>query len=516
MDEKEKVSLKMKKKKKNHKNNIYLSYAKKRIYYLIIIALVILIIYISTKCIFFKDNSINENKFFSKNKNNTLNITLNKNESFSEDKKETTNDSNIEKDFFLKYKEEIELKNEEFENSPFITVTTVKNILNKIDSKNLNTIEDTNISQENKNSILQKTDKNIISDYIKKILKEPFNINNLKKYNIRINPKISVIVPAYNAEKYLQNFHRSIQDQSFEDIEIIYVDDFSTDKTAEIIKSFQEIDNRIVYLKNKGNKSPFYSRNKGALFARGEYIQFIDADDMLVNNILEKTYSIAKNKLVDIVQYAVIRGNSIFSVINEKYNNKEIITQPELSDQMFYGRGELKQANYYLINKLIKREKFYKALIYMGDDTLKENLYMQEDAMTLFCLLRVAKSLIILEDIGYAYLLGLNNNSLVGKDIDANFVNQILHDNFVELKLLFNKTENNEHDKGVCIEFFQIICNLHSKIAPFVTKGYELFDEVFNLLLKSPFYKEEQKNKFKELRESIMTNRNFNKTGNLI
>ena len=340
MDEKENVSLKMKK--KNHKNNIYLSYAKKRIYYLIIIALVILIIYISTKCIFFKDNSINENKFFSKNKNNTLNITLNKNESFSEDKKETTNDSNIEKDFFLKYKEEIELKNEEFENSPFITVTTVKNILNKIDSKNLNNIEDTNISQDNKNSILQKTDKNIISDYIKKILKEPFNINNLKKYNIRINPKISVIVPAYNAEKYLQNFHRSIQDQSFEDIEIIYVDDFSTDKTAEIIKSFQEIDNRIVYLKNKGNKSPFYSRNKGALFARGEYIQFIDADDMSVNNILGKTYSIAKNKLVDIVQYAVIRGNFIFSVINEKYNNKEIITQPELSDQMFYGRGELK------------------------------------------------------------------------------------------------------------------------------------------------------------------------------
>ena len=71
---------------------------------------------------------------------------------------------------------------------------------------------------------------------------------------------------------------------------------------------------------------------------------------------------------------------------------------------------------------------------------------MQEDAMTLFCLLRVAKSLIILEDIGYAYLLGLNNNSLVGKDIDANFVNQILHDNFVELKLLFNnklKTSSN-------------------------------------------------------------------------
>ena len=158
---------------------------------------------------------------------------------------------------------------------------------------------------------------------------------------------------------------------------------------------------------------------------------------MLVNNILEKAYKLIQDKQVDIVQYAVIRGINIFSLINEKYTNDdddELITQPELSDQMFYGRGYLKQANLYLFNKLIKKEKFYEALIYIGNDTLKEHLYMQEDAMTLFCLLRVANSMLIIEDIGYAYLLGISNKSLVSRMADPNYANKILHDNFIELK----------------------------------------------------------------------------------
>ena len=506
MDKKEYTTLKNKKLDtlKKYKNN----FNRLRLIFKIIVLLIIMpIIYIIIKYIK-KDDLKDEKKLFS---------TI---------QKETINESKIEKNFFLKYKEEIESKNEEFENNLPITVNTIKNILlknsNNNDDINNNTnniinilnISNSNISQENKNINSQETKKQDSIRYIKKLLNETFDINNLKKYNMSINPKISVIVTAYNGEKYIKNIHRSIQDQSFEDIEIIYVDDCSTDKTEEIIKSFQEIDNRIVYLKNKKNRGPFYSRNKGALFARGEFIQFIDIDDLLLNNILDKTYKIAKSKQVDIVQYAVIRGVTMFKVLNEKYTNKELIKQPELSDQMFYGRGFLRQANLYIYNKLIRKEKFYKSLIYIGDDTLKENLYTQEDAMSLFCLLRVSDSLIIIEEIGYGYLLGLNSKSLFCSGNDKNYANKYLHDNFVELRLLFKKTENNEHDKGVCIDFFQIICNLHSKLAPFVTKGYELFDEVFNLLLECPYYNEWQKNKFNILKKSIMTNRYLNKTIN--
>ena len=180
-------------------------------------------------------------------------------------------------------------------------------IINNINNNKIN-LNNSNDSLINKNLNSQKANEHITITYINKLLNENFDISNLKKYNISINPKISVAVTAYNGEKFIKNIHRSIQDQSFEDIEIIYVDDCSTDKTEEIIKSFQEIDKRIVYLKNKKNKGLFYSRSKGALFARGEFLQFVDIDDLLLNNILEKTYKIAKSRQVDIVQYAVIRG----------------------------------------------------------------------------------------------------------------------------------------------------------------------------------------------------------------
>ena len=64
---------------------------------------------------------------------------------------------------------------------------------------------------------------------------------------------------------------KSIQAQSLEDLEIIFVDDFSLDNTTQIISRLQKKDKRIILLRNKQNKGPFYSRNKAVIFARGEY-----------------------------------------------------------------------------------------------------------------------------------------------------------------------------------------------------------------------------------------------------
>jgi len=82
--------------------------------------------------------------------------------------------------------------------------------------------------------------------------------------------------------------HKSIQDQSFKDIEIIYIDDGSNGESVEFLKKMQEKDKRMIILQNKESKASFYNRNKGALFARGEYLQYVDSDDMLVGDILEK------------------------------------------------------------------------------------------------------------------------------------------------------------------------------------------------------------------------------------
>jgi glycosyltransferase involved in cell wall biosynthesis len=128
-------------------------------------------------------------------------------------------------------------------------------------------------------------------------------------------------------------------------LEIIFVDDCSLDNTTQIIARLQKKDKRIILLKNKNNKGPFYSRNKAVIFARGEYIQFVDSDDILINNILEKAYLIAKINNIDIIQYKFIKKKKKFVIFDES-TSFNIINQPELSDQMYYGKGKLMQDNY--------------------------------------------------------------------------------------------------------------------------------------------------------------------------
>ena len=122
------------------------------------------------------------------------------------------------------------------------------------------------------------------------------------------NPKISIVITLHNQEKFIQSIYESILKQTLKDIEIIFVNDGSKDKTTFLIKRLMKKDKRIVYLKNKEKKGPFVSRNKGILNSKGDYILVIDPDDLLVNNILIKAYETAKQYNLDIIQFYALRG----------------------------------------------------------------------------------------------------------------------------------------------------------------------------------------------------------------
>ena len=83
-------------------------------------------------------------------------------------------------------------------------------------------------------------------------------------------PKISIISPIYNRGKYILRFLRSIQNQYFDNIEIIFVDDFSSDNSVELIKNYQFEDERIILIEHNKNKGTLISRNDGALISKGE------------------------------------------------------------------------------------------------------------------------------------------------------------------------------------------------------------------------------------------------------
>ena len=129
------------------------------------------------------------------------------------------------------------------------------------------------------------------------------------KYKKPENPKISVIIPIYNKENFILRVLRSIQNQSFKDIEIIFCDDGSIDNSTKLIQNFQKEDERIILMKHNINKGTLINRNDGANIAKGEYLLFIDGDDLLVNDILEKAYLKAKSQQIDIIQYQSYSGD---------------------------------------------------------------------------------------------------------------------------------------------------------------------------------------------------------------
>lgn len=115
--------------------------------------------------------------------------------------------------------------------------------------------------------------------------------------------EISIIIPIYNTEKYIKECIDSIRKQSIKNIEIICIDDGSTDDSVEIIKEYKSIDPR-VSLYQQSHKGVSSARNLGLKYATGEYVIFIDSDDYLIENRLGAIYKTAKQCDADILVFS--------------------------------------------------------------------------------------------------------------------------------------------------------------------------------------------------------------------
>ena len=162
---------------------------------------------------------------------------------------------------------------------------------------------------------------------------------------INENPYISVCIPALNMNKYIERSILSIINQSFQDFEIIIINDNSKDDTVNIIKRLQLEDNRIKLINHITNKGVYYSRVEAILFCKGKYIVLMDPDDLYLNENLFKelfNYNIKYN--LDIIEFTVFqqiegRRNIIYPKkhYESHYHNftHNIIFQPDLSEILF-------------------------------------------------------------------------------------------------------------------------------------------------------------------------------------
>lgn len=108
-----------------------------------------------------------------------------------------------------------------------------------------------------------------------------------QKNNSEVNPLVSVVIPAYNAESFIKHTLASVLQQGYQNIEVLVVDDGSQDSTADIVNSFAKSDSRVILL-SQPNSGPSSARNLGIHRSKGEFIAFIDADDIYYPLSLEK------------------------------------------------------------------------------------------------------------------------------------------------------------------------------------------------------------------------------------
>ncbi|MGL6298353.1 MAG: glycosyltransferase [Methanobacteriaceae archaeon] len=142
--------------------------------------------------------------------------------------------------------------------------------------------------------------------------------------------KVSIIVPVYNTENYLRQCLNSIVNQTIEDIEIICVNDGSTDNSLTILKEYANNDSRIKIFCQE-NKGLGAARNTGMKYAMGEYLSFIDSDDWIESDTYEVLYNDAKNNNLDIVMFQLINFNNE----TNKYYEDSIYNIDCINDDLF-------------------------------------------------------------------------------------------------------------------------------------------------------------------------------------
>jgi len=168
------------------------------------------------------------------------------------------------------------------------------------------------------------------------------------------NPLVSVIIPLYNAQKYISETIESVINQTYTNWELLVVDDCSTDNSRELVKKFEKQDNRIRLIKLETNfGGPAKPRNIGIDNAIGEYIAFLDADDVWLKNKLEKQLHFLKKYNLDMVHTSAYIIDE-YSNIQRIFNNQKVF---KILKYIFNEKNIIFYTNYININSVLLKNK---------------------------------------------------------------------------------------------------------------------------------------------------------------
>lgn len=202
---------------------------------------------------------------------------------------------------------------------------------------------------------------------------------------------VSIIIPAYNVASYIEEAVLSAMHQSYSDLQIIIVNDASTDETGDICHRLEKKDSRIVLIDNKVNKGLSRARNQGLNCVTGEYILFLDGDDYLDIDCIRKSVNTAQNYQADVVSFGYCEFGNGYK--KEVFTSNEMIKVSgyEAAKRMFHKNGI----------SSVAWGKLYSKRIYCGLNFPDGKIY--EDVNVTYKALLSSNNVIISGKLGYFY-----------------------------------------------------------------------------------------------------------------
>lgn len=298
--------------------------------------------------------------------------------------------------------------------------------------------------------------------------------NMLIHNNTKIYPKgkkkVSVVLAVYNKEKYIIPTLRSIQNQDLQEIEIVIVDDCSTDKSYEILLEEQKKDPRIILVRNEKNSGTIYTRWRAFNHSSSNYVHFMDADDLFCKEeALSSLYKIAKEKDLDVLRFGILlNSQSKFQKILIPKEEKAI-TQPELAH--YFSKNKIGKP---LWNKLFSRRVLLDAYNLLGEKRYSTYLLLEEEVLLNNAIMIVAKNYYQIKNIYYCYYK--LSDSVMRTSFGKNKIEERLSSFYYSIIYHYEISKDNYEDK---FEFNHRVKGLIPTIKP---------EELFNKNLQNKYF----------------------------
>ena len=361
---------------------------------------------------------------------------------------------------------------------------------------------------------MEKEEQKSILDYISLSTKED---SSSKIFPSKIDtPKISLIIPLYNSEKTLIPLINSIQNQTLKELEIILINDNSSDKTESLLTKLKKEDTRIITITNKIRRGVLFNIINTGLQAKGEYIIFLYQDDFFTSNdVLEKLYDIATKKFeekIDTVNYRIcislynkdqIESLNYIPTINLNNVNK-ILKSPDIFLKYFQKKRDITESRF-IFDKMYKRELIQKAADLIGPQIWNQILLFGYEFLFAFAVMKQCNSFINIKDICYCHKI--KDDSTMW-EIDGDRLkynddsNKKIGDYMLVLERMLQLTEN-EKDNG---EFRENILKelLEEKYLKSIARSI-FYDKFITLFEKIYNWKYADKDTKKRAKENIKT-----------